>query len=189
MNTAWILLKFNADYTDEFDCESIVITTKARWERAKEVLRKAYPNDSSFTAGFGTNESIEFTAQEYIDSFTEHEISLACAKDMARAIGRARAKYEGWNAERKSFAKLSWIFLIESGVLPNVPDVDGALEDWIYMLAFDTSPQKCHAHGNIIGRCSQGAMNIYNMWDGCRADPEIELVHIPDADYESLVRS
>lgn len=183
--TTWVLLKFSRCYADEFDAAAMVVTTMARWENAGQALRMAYPDDVDFDASFGTNESINFTAETYLGSFKVHEISLSTARELAAIFGRS-SPHHAWDNKTNRCLSLTWTMLIEHGVLPVVPEES---LDFIRMLSFPAPPARCAAHGNVIGECNDGAPPAGSSvpWAGPCHNQGVEILHTPDPDYERLV--
>lgn len=178
--TEYLLLKFSDNYADEFDVDAIVLTTRDRWERAKADLCAAYPGGATFDAGFGTNESNSYDAYGYLKRFKEHAVSLECARDLARALGRVVPKHI---YEDRKLISLSWMLVVKNGVLPRVPDEP--LDDWLLLLAFHAPPAKCAAHGNIVGECNEGRSDAAPWAPPCRRE-KVLIGHIKDADYDAL---
>ncbi len=179
--TEWLLLKFSDNYADEFDVEAIVLTTRDRWERAKADLCAAYPGGATFDAGFGMNESNSYDAYGYLRRFSGHAVSLECARDMARALGRIVPKT---TYEDRKLLSLSWMLIVKHGILPRVPDEP--LADWLLLLAFPAPPAKCAAHGNIIGECDEGRSDATPWAPPCRREG-VRADYIRDADYDALM--
>lgn len=190
----WILLIFRSCYADEFDCAALIVTTRERWERAQAALREAYPAGENaaayFDASFGSNESIDFTAESYIAAFEVHEISLACARGMAKTIGRTKPEHT-YEPQGKSYrcVSLEWFLVVDNGVLP-VPPSRGPGEparDWLLHLAFHAPPAKCASHGNVIGECDlPRPADAPGYMPDCRRGAE-KIIHTPDADYDALM--
>jgi hypothetical protein len=69
----YVLLKFQADYADEFDVYGLLTWTKEQWEEYKKELEELeYPQEHYF----GTNESIEFVdADDYLSNITVTNIT------------------------------------------------------------------------------------------------------------------
>jgi hypothetical protein len=169
----WILLRFQDNYADEFDVDSIVVTTSDRWEKAKGALRAAYPPGATFDASFGTNESLCYSAEGYLSCFRAHPISLECARDLARTLRRMTPShtYDGGK-----LAGRRWFLSVKCGVLPRVP---GDRLEWLDVLLFGAPPQRCYLHGNVIGECDGGIP--------CEPDAAVNFAE-PDPDYEELTR-
>jgi hypothetical protein len=179
----WILLKFEDNWSDESDHLALVVTTRERWEGAKAALLLACPSES-FACGDGNSEPHDYTAREYLDCFQEHPISLECARDLARVVGR---DYPQLTFDGGRVVSQSWALLVKHGALPTPPDK--LVENWLLRLAFPAPPARCAAHGNVIGECDQGRDPSRPWAPPCRHDEDVLIVQHKDPDYDALVQS
>jgi len=99
-NMPKVLLKFQADYADEFDVYGLRIVDKDEWEKEKEHIRSQkfveqngkWPQEKYF----GTNEGIVFESpEELIGSYKEIEIT----DNEAKILEKLRIDFFGWTPE------------------------------------------------------------------------------------------
>ena len=70
------LIKYTADYADEFDCEGFGVFESTKWKSLCEKVEKSFVNCDNVEVSFGTNESLYFDSYEsWIKSFSEVDIS------------------------------------------------------------------------------------------------------------------
>jgi len=73
---SFLLIKFHADYADEFDVEGILLETSSWYEqhmKNAQAIFKEQPNQEVY---FGTNEAIEYQGLDsYKRAFTVTELS------------------------------------------------------------------------------------------------------------------
>lgn len=60
----YILVVGRADYSDEFDCEAILITTMAEFEEIKANAKAAFCGVKNIEIPIGTNESLFFSSYD-----------------------------------------------------------------------------------------------------------------------------
>ena len=59
-----ILIKFDANYADEFDVEGFVVMSASAWEEHKTMAKEFFENGGHAEQYFGTNEYVEFDSYE-----------------------------------------------------------------------------------------------------------------------------
>lgn len=85
----YILVKYSADYADEFDCEGFGIFEKTEWEEIKKETEKSFEEDGSKERCFGTNEYLQFEDyDDWLRSFKEYDISEEEAETFKRLFGK-----------------------------------------------------------------------------------------------------
>lgn len=68
-----ILVRFNDNWADEFDCDGFTIMSEKEWKNYKKLANKViWPRE----IGFGTNEHFEYdSAQDYLSAFIRRRIT------------------------------------------------------------------------------------------------------------------
>lgn len=110
MEKTHVLLKCSFDYADEFNCESLVVMTKAEWEKYQFDLKEAFAKAAAAKAGlvrppgiadwkwrrdteleitvcFGTNEELRFgDAEDVLRQINEEPITTEEAGFLTRVF-------------------------------------------------------------------------------------------------------
>ncbi len=70
-----LLIKFKANYADEFDVYGFEVMTLKEWSGFKEAVKQVFESRDEVEIYFGTNEAIEFTSYDNVmSSFKVTEI-------------------------------------------------------------------------------------------------------------------
>ena len=77
MEDKFILVKFSANYADEFDIEGLQVFKKSEWEERVESLKEAQDElEDGIFLSFGTNEEVEFKdLEEFLEAYSVVEIT------------------------------------------------------------------------------------------------------------------
>lgn len=71
-----ILVKFEADWADEFTCYGFAIYDENKWQEVKDKVKQYFSNHKYLESYFGTNEAYEWSSyDDVMRNFTEVSIS------------------------------------------------------------------------------------------------------------------
>lgn len=102
------LVKFQADYADEFDVYGFKVVTDIEWEQIQEAIKRiSYPREY----GFGTNEEIQFeSASEFMGALKVVDLSDDEVEVLSRCFPKTWKDGDiefGWNPLDYVFEDLS----------------------------------------------------------------------------------
>ena len=112
MSDKKLLIKFQADYADEFDVYGFWVTTEKEWEKHKDYVAKLEADGNitfPYEAYFGTNEALEFyNMEDYLRNFKVQEITDEQYNALVSLFGPSYS----WN-ESSTGAQYGQILFIE----------------------------------------------------------------------------
>ena len=89
-----LLVRYEANYADEFDIYGFKFMSEEGWDELKETIEKLFKYTKTFEYYFGTNEYIEYEDSEAIlDDLKAEQIDPALAESMQWALSMPSDEY------------------------------------------------------------------------------------------------
>ena len=90
-----VLIKYNACWADEFDCEGFAVEYKKVWEDRCKKIEEKFQNNGEVEVYFGTNESFIFDSyNDWIRNFNVEDISEEKANILSDIFGNGRDVFD-----------------------------------------------------------------------------------------------